>query len=172
MKIFAGTVDSEQTGGVKGVLLPPFCLVMAQRNQGVMNMQMAKTSMDAGTYVKSVNTPEKLRLVRETKNGTAAETNRPAGERESAARAGAVQAPPEQEMDPDHFREAIEETNKRYEAYDRLLQFSVHEETRQIVIKIINTKTEEVIAEIPPEKILDMIAQLWEMAGLLVDKRA
>ncbi|MDR1204444.1 MAG: flagellar protein FlaG [Peptococcaceae bacterium] len=28
------------------------------------------------------------------------------------------------------------------------------------------------MAEIPPEKILDMIAQLWEMAGLLVDKRA
>jgi flagellar protein FlaG len=40
------------------------------------------------------------------------------------------------------------------------------------VIKIINTKTEEIIAEIPPEKILDMIAQLWEMAGLLVDKKA
>ena len=32
-------------------------------------------------------------------------------------------------------------------------------------------RTEEVIKEFPPEKTLDMIAKVWEMAGLMVDEK-
>ena len=32
-------------------------------------------------------------------------------------------------------------------------------------------KTKEVIKEFPPEKTLDMIAKVWEMAGLMVDEK-
>jgi flagellar protein FlaG len=132
-------------------------------------MQIAKISMDAGTYVKS-NTPERLKLVKGT--GSEPGIKRSATESGIPVRVGVASTLPEQENDPSEFIQTIEKANKRYDAYDKILQFSVHEETRQIVIKIINTKTDEIIAEIPPEKILDMIAQLWEMAGLLVDKRA
>ena len=31
--------------------------------------------------------------------------------------------------------------------------------------------TKEVVKEYPPEKTLDMIARVWEMAGLMVDER-
>ena len=31
--------------------------------------------------------------------------------------------------------------------------------------------TKEVIKELPPEKTLDMIARIWEMAGILVDEK-
>ena len=31
--------------------------------------------------------------------------------------------------------------------------------------------TKEVIRELPPEKTLDMIARVWEMAGILIDER-
>ena len=31
--------------------------------------------------------------------------------------------------------------------------------------------TDEVIREIPPEKSLDMLQKMWEMAGILVDER-
>jgi flagellar protein FlaG len=133
-------------------------------------MQIAKISMDAGTYMKSSNVPERLKLVKET--GSESKIKRQTTESVASVRSGAVQTQLAQENDPSEFVQTIEKANKRYEAYDKILQFSVHEETRQIVIKIINTKTEEIIAEIPPEKILDMIAQLWEMAGLLVDKKA
>jgi flagellar protein FlaG len=129
---------------------------------------MAKISTDAGSYVHSANTPEKLKLIQGIKHEP--ELNRPAAV--VPANTGTAQTHPEREKNTDDFIQTIEEANKRYDAYNKILQFSVHEKTRQIVIKIINTETEEVIAEIPPEKILDMIAQLWEMAGLLVDKRA
>jgi len=44
------------------------------------------------------------------------------------------------------------------------LQFSIHEETKEIMVKVLDTDTEEVIREIPPEKILDMVAKIWELA--------
>ena len=34
-----------------------------------------------------------------------------------------------------------------------------------------NNHTEEIVKEIPPEKILDMVANMMERAGLIVDKK-
>lgn len=65
---------------------------------------------------------------------------------------------------------AIEKANKKIEVYDTRLEFSIHEKTNEIMIKVI--KDDEVIREIPPEKILDMVAKMMEMAGILVDEKA
>lgn len=50
-------------------------------------------------------------------------------------------------------------------------QFSVHEATKQIMIKVIDINTKEVIKEIPSEKILDMVADMCELAGVFVDEK-
>lgn len=50
-------------------------------------------------------------------------------------------------------------------------QFSVHERTKQIVVKIVDPQTKEVIKEIPSEKILNMVADMCELAGLFVDEK-
>jgi flagellar protein FlaG len=39
------------------------------------------------------------------------------------------------------------------------------------MIKIVDKDTKEVLKEYPPEKTLDMIAKVWEVAGLLVDEK-
>ena len=65
---------------------------------------------------------------------------------------------------------AIETANQKFEYYDTRLEFSIHEQTHQIMVKIY--KEDELIRELPPEKILDMVAQMIEMAGLLVDETA
>ena len=49
--------------------------------------------------------------------------------------------------------------------------FGVHESTNRVTIKIVDKKTKEVLKEYPPEKTLDMIAKVWELAGLLVDEK-
>ena len=66
---------------------------------------------------------------------------------------------------------AIESANKSVNVYDRKLEFSIHEKTKEIMVKVIDTNTDEVIRELPPEKVLDMVARLWELAGILVDKK-
>lgn len=50
-------------------------------------------------------------------------------------------------------------------------EYSYHKETNRVSIKVINDDTDEVIREIPPEKSLDMLQKMWEMAGILVDEK-
>ena len=38
-------------------------------------------------------------------------------------------------------------------------------------IKIVDKDTDEIIKEFPAEKTLDMIARVWEMAGIMVDEK-
>lgn len=67
--------------------------------------------------------------------------------------------------------QAIERANKHIRTYDRRLEFSIHDATKQILVKVINTEDDTVIREIPSEKVLDMVAHMWEVAGILVDEK-
>ena len=66
-------------------------------------------------------------------------------------------------------KKAVEEMNKKMA--NSVAQFGIHEETNHITIKIVDKESRKVIKELPPEKTLDMIAKVWEMAGLLVDEK-
>lgn len=50
-------------------------------------------------------------------------------------------------------------------------EFSYHEETKRISIKVIDKDTEETIREIPPEETLEMVEKMWELAGIMIDER-
>ncbi|MCM3750198.1 flagellar protein FlaG [Paenibacillus pasadenensis] len=66
---------------------------------------------------------------------------------------------------------AVDRAIKAMEGPHTSVEFSVHKETNSIMIKVINKETNEVIREVPPEKTLDVAAQLMEIAGLLIDHR-
>ena len=67
--------------------------------------------------------------------------------------------------------DAIEKANKAIAGANRKIEYSIHEKTKEIMVKVINTETNEIIREIPSPKILDMVANMWEKAGILVDER-
>ena len=67
---------------------------------------------------------------------------------------------------------AADHIGRALEVIDRGLEFSIHEDTNRVIVKVISRQTHEVIKEIPPEQLLDMIARIWEMIGLLVDEKA
>lgn len=67
--------------------------------------------------------------------------------------------------------EAIERANKAIEGARTEFRFSIHEKTHEISVKVLDKDNGEVIREIPPEKILDMVARMWEMAGIIVDEK-
>jgi len=46
----------------------------------------------------------------------------------------------------------------------------VDEDTKRVIVKVIDTKTDKVIKEIPPEQIVQLAAKIQEMIGLLVDE--
>lgn len=67
------------------------------------------------------------------------------------------------------IRKAVETLNKKMPNSEAV--FGIHEDTNRVTIKIMDKSTKEVIKELPPEKTLDMIARVWEMAGILIDER-
>lgn len=78
----------------------------------------------------------------------------------------------EQQQQPsnEQLRRAVEQLNKNMVAHSEAV-FGIHEGTNRVTIKIVDKDTKEVLKELPPEKTLDMIAKVWEMAGILVDER-
>ncbi len=75
----------------------------------------------------------------------------------------------EQQPSNEQIRKAVEQMNKNMTNSEAV--FGIHDGTNRVTIKIIDKDTKEVIKELPPEKTLDMIAKVWEMAGILVDER-
>jgi flagellar protein FlaG len=69
------------------------------------------------------------------------------------------------------LEDKTKQLNKTVEIFDKKLHFEIHEETDRIMVQIIETETEEVVGEIPPEKVLDLVARIEEMIGLMVDKK-
>lgn len=67
------------------------------------------------------------------------------------------------------IKKAVEEINKKMKNSEAV--FGIHDGTNRVTIKIVDKKSKEIIKELPPEKTLDMIAKVWEMAGLLVDEK-
>lgn len=81
---------------------------------------------------------------------------------------GAQQNP--QQAQRAQIKKAVEEINKSKMNNSEAI-FGIHEETGRVTIKIVDKKSKEVVKEYPPEKTLDMIARVWEMAGIMVDER-
>ena len=69
----------------------------------------------------------------------------------------------------EQIKKAVEAMNKKMGNSEAV--FGIHDATNRVTIKIVDKETKEVIKELPPEKTLDMIAKVWEMAGILVDER-
>ncbi len=67
---------------------------------------------------------------------------------------------------------SIDKANKVLFKNNTHLKFEIHEVTKDVMVKIIDDESGEVIKEIPPKKMLDFVAKLWEIAGIIVDQKA
>lgn len=50
-------------------------------------------------------------------------------------------------------------------------EYSYDEATRRVSIKVFDKESEELIREVPPEKSLEMLRKMWELAGIVVDEK-
>ena len=55
--------------------------------------------------------------------------------------------------------------------FDRELRFSVNKELNEVIVKVIDSRTDKVIKEIPPEDIVKLHLRMKEVIGLLFDKK-
>lgn len=76
----------------------------------------------------------------------------------------------EQKQDFKRIQNAVDKANDQMKKAATKCEFSYHEGTDRVSIKVYDKDTDEVIREIPPEESLDMLEKLWEIAGLFVDE--
>lgn len=67
------------------------------------------------------------------------------------------------------LKNAVNDLNKQLNNSEAI--YGIHDKTNRVTIKIVDKTTKEVIKEFPPEQTLDMIAKVWELAGILVDEK-
>ena len=89
--------------------------------------------------------------------------------REASENDGKMVIREEGQASNEQIRQSVEKINKNMSNREAI--FGVHEATNRVMIKIVDKDTKEVIKEFPPEKTLDMIAKVWEMAGIMVDEK-
>ncbi|MGI5880075.1 MAG: flagellar protein FlaG [Syntrophomonadaceae bacterium] len=79
-----------------------------------------------------------------------------------------------QKVDAEVLQEAVESVNRALEVSSYHLEFKVHEGSGRYQIKVVDSNSNEVLREIPPERILDLAADIRKMMdkilGLLVDE--
>jgi uncharacterized FlaG/YvyC family protein len=69
-----------------------------------------------------------------------------------------------------YIDQAVENLRSAGDLFNKRLDFRIDEATNRIVVKVIDTRTDKVIKEIPPEQLLHLAAKIQEMVGLLVDE--
>lgn len=68
--------------------------------------------------------------------------------------------------------EELSKANKKSLFINKGIQFNIHEETNRIFVSIINKDQDnEVIKEIPPSELLDLMAKVIEQVGIFYDKK-
>lgn len=70
----------------------------------------------------------------------------------------------------EELESAIKIANEKLKETSRQFSYSIHDATKQIMIKITDSDG-QVIKEIPSEESLDFYAKLQELSGILLDKK-
>lgn len=76
------------------------------------------------------------------------------------------------EISQDLMDKSVAQANESLKTLNRHIEREVHEVTHSVMYKLKDSISGEVIAEFPPKRIQDMVAKMWELAGLFVDEQA
>jgi flagellar protein FlaG len=67
---------------------------------------------------------------------------------------------------------AVDKLNEAMAASSQSLKFEIDNDTKQIVVKIVDQSTDEVVRQIPSEEALQMAKSIDKMQGLLIRQTA
>ena len=88
----------------------------------------------------------------------------------SQGRAHIAETEEQIQADNARVKKAISEMAKNMSSNAEAV-FGIHEKTNRVTIKMVDKETKKVIKEFPPDETLDMIAKVWEIAGIMVDEK-
>lgn len=78
----------------------------------------------------------------------------------------------QEKVPKDLLESKVKQLNETMDLFNHKFHFKIHDKTHRVIVQVLNSDTGEVVNEIPPEKVLDMIANMEKAIGLIVDKKA
>lgn len=75
-----------------------------------------------------------------------------------------------QSLSKEESEQLAEKMNTAAKLFDKAVEFKVFEGSR-IIIRVIDTKTDEVLTEFPPERLLEALRSMERFLGLLIDEK-
>lgn len=73
---------------------------------------------------------------------------------------------------PEEVKESVSKINQAIQSISRDLEFSVDEDTKMNVVKVVDIKTKDVIRQFPSEEVLAIAKALDKLQGLLLKDKA
>jgi flagellar protein FlaG len=84
---------------------------------------------------------------------------------------GAEESQDNRRDDVDFLKDVLDVAQNHFNISGVSLDFSVHEATGTIKVDVRDKETGEVIREVPPQQVLDLMAKIDEMMGILYDQK-
>jgi|WetSurMetagenome_2_1015567.scaffolds.fasta_scaffold1084677_1 flagellar protein FlaG len=70
------------------------------------------------------------------------------------------------------LEDTVKELNAMMERMQTNLLFSIDDASKKVVIKVIDSRTQEVIRQIPPEETLRIASHISKLMGIFIDESA
>lgn len=71
----------------------------------------------------------------------------------------------------EEVEKATDKLNRLMNIIDTHRVFQLHDKSHRLMIKIVDDRTNEVLDEIPPQRLLDILSGITQAVGIQVDKR-
>ncbi|AQP54596.1 hypothetical protein CBF34_00995 [Vagococcus penaei] len=68
------------------------------------------------------------------------------------------------------IQEEIAYANRFLVGHQTKFHYQIHEETGRTIVELRDIQTDEIVKEIPPSEFLDVVAEIWKLSGIIVDK--
>ncbi|GIQ69972.1 hypothetical protein XYCOK13_27960 [Xylanibacillus composti] len=75
------------------------------------------------------------------------------------------------EEQKESFKQELDKLNESIHSSGKVLRFKYNDEINQYYVEVLNAKTQEVVASLPPEFLIDLSIKMKELIGLFIDER-
>lgn len=76
-----------------------------------------------------------------------------------------------QEISKEKLQHAVDTINEFLQINHNASKFVLHDGLDRYFVQVVDTKTEEVVKEIPPKKLLDAFYEMQKLLGMIVDEK-
>ena len=72
---------------------------------------------------------------------------------------------------PSGLEEAVDKLNIAVQSFNKNLKFQLHEDSNRWAVQVVDIREDEIIQQIPSEEVLNVVAQIQTILGVLLDDR-